>query len=226
MYCRLRLPGRIDMLWHIEMIWRYAMTDQMRYSTELLTSGLRSAREARGLSQRALAAQAKIPQSHLSKIEAGAVDLQLSSLLELARGLDLEVMLVPRKLVPAVEALTRSEERKSQPHQAASWALPELDRISKAARGLHGTPQASKYLQQIIHAAKVLEPAEITSRDYQAIRRVADTLTHLKPGSHALPLVRVAAQTLQAIRNVVTHRAAETPAPQRPAYSLNEEDDA
>jgi transcriptional regulator with XRE-family HTH domain len=199
--------------------------NQKRYSAEPLTSALRSAREARGLSQRALAARAKIPQSHLSKIETGAVDLQLSSLLELARELDLDVMLVPRKFVPAIEALTRSEERKPPTHQTASWALPELTRIGNAARGLQGTPQASKYLQQIIHAAKALESAEISSRDHQAIRRVADMLAHLKPNSDALPRLRDAAQTLQTLRNVLAHRAAATPAPQRPAYSLNEEDE-
>jgi transcriptional regulator with XRE-family HTH domain len=201
------------------------MTDQKRYSTESLTTALRSAREAKGFSQRALAGRAKIPQSHLSKIETGAVDLQLSTLIELARELDLEVMLIPRKLVPAVEALTRSGERKSQPHQRASWALPELARIGNAVRSLQGTPQASKYLQQITHAAKMLEAAAISSRDFQTIRRVADTLTPLKPSSSALPRLIEAARTLQTIRNVLAHRAAETPAPQRPAYSLNEEDE-
>lgn len=201
------------------------MTDQKRYSIEHLVSTLRSAREAKGLSQRVFATQAKIPQSRLSKIESGAVDLQLSSLIEIARELDLEIMLVPRKLVPAVEALTRNDERKSQPNQTASWALPELTRISKAAHSLQSAPQASRYVQQIIRVAKVLEAEEISSRDHQTIRHVAHILTHLKPNSHALPLLREAAQTLQGMSNVLARRAAETPATQRPAYSLNEEDD-
>jgi hypothetical protein len=74
-------------------------------------------------------------------------------------------------------------------------------------------------------AAKALESTNLSSRDYQKIRDVARTLTRLKPNSHALPVLRVAAQTLQTMRNVLVHRASESSAPQRPAYSLNEEDD-
>jgi hypothetical protein len=48
-----------------------------------------------------------VPQSHISKIESGKVDIKTSSLIELARALDLEIMIVPRRLVPAVEALAR-----------------------------------------------------------------------------------------------------------------------
>jgi len=48
------------------------------------------------------------PRSHISKVEKGAVDLRLSSLIELARALDLEFMLVPRPVVPAVRSIIRS----------------------------------------------------------------------------------------------------------------------
>lgn len=54
-----------------------------------------------------------IPQSHLSRLEAGKVDLRTSSLVELARLLDLEVMLVPRTWVPAVRKLTEGDEAQS-----------------------------------------------------------------------------------------------------------------
>ena len=79
----------------------------MTYATEHIAPTLRSAREARGLSQRALSAKVGLPQSHISKIENGAVDLRVSSLVELARALDLELMLVPRKAVSAVHTLAR-----------------------------------------------------------------------------------------------------------------------
>ena len=58
---------------------------------------LRKARGARKLSQRAPSAKAGLPQGHISRIEAGEVDLKLSSLVGLARALDLEPMLVPRR---------------------------------------------------------------------------------------------------------------------------------
>lgn len=81
----------------------------MERAGQHIVAALKAARQRKGLSQRALSAQAGVPQSHISRIERGAVDLQLSSLIELARVLDLEVMAVPRKLVPAVQAFVRAE---------------------------------------------------------------------------------------------------------------------
>ena len=79
----------------------------MPYTAEQIAHTLRSARRAGKLSQRALSARTGVPQSHISKIENGAVDLRVSSLVELARVLDLELMLVPRKTVSAVQAFTQ-----------------------------------------------------------------------------------------------------------------------
>ena len=79
----------------------------MPYVVEYLVKALKSAREAKKLSQRALGEIAGMPQARISKIENAAVDLQASTLIELARALDLDVMLVPRKYVPAVKGLIR-----------------------------------------------------------------------------------------------------------------------
>jgi transcriptional regulator with XRE-family HTH domain len=76
-----------------------------------ISKALRAARERKGISQRQVGRMAGIPQGHISKIEAGAVDLRVSSLIELARSVDLEPMLVPRRLVPAVRYLMRPEPR-------------------------------------------------------------------------------------------------------------------
>ena len=73
----------------------------MAHSIQLLTDALKSAREKRGLSQRAFSQEIGVPQSRISKIESGAVDLRTSNLLALSRALGLVVMLVPRQLVPA-----------------------------------------------------------------------------------------------------------------------------
>ncbi|MEX2454463.1 MAG: helix-turn-helix transcriptional regulator [Rhodospirillaceae bacterium] len=81
----------------------------MNYTIEELAASLRSAREAKGLSQRALSARSGVPQGHISKIENGTVDLRLSSLVQLARALDLELALVPRRALPAVQAIVRGE---------------------------------------------------------------------------------------------------------------------
>ena len=80
----------------------------MTPTTEHIAKTLLAARKRKGLSQRALADLAGVPQSHISRIESGAVDLRLSSLIELARALGLELELVPRAAVPAVQSIARS----------------------------------------------------------------------------------------------------------------------
>jgi len=79
----------------------------MRYVMEDMARTLKSAREARGLSQRELGRRAGVPQGHISRIESGAVDLRLSSLIALARALELEPTLVPRRAMAAVQAIVR-----------------------------------------------------------------------------------------------------------------------
>lgn len=83
----------------------------MHESIAHIAEQLKQARAAKGLSQRALSAKAGIPQSHISKIESGAVNLQLSSLIELSRVLGLEMMLVPQKAAPAAKSLVWSAEK-------------------------------------------------------------------------------------------------------------------
>jgi transcriptional regulator with XRE-family HTH domain len=56
-----------------------------------LLASLKKAREAAGISQRSLAALVGMPQSHISKIEAGKTDIRLSTLIELADALGLDV---------------------------------------------------------------------------------------------------------------------------------------
>lgn len=80
----------------------------MSYLNDKILKSLKRARKAKGLSQRELSAKSGVPQSHISKIENGAVDLRVSSLVALARTLDLELELVPRKTVPAVQSIVRN----------------------------------------------------------------------------------------------------------------------
>jgi transcriptional regulator with XRE-family HTH domain len=67
-----------------------------------LVDTLRSERHRRRMSQSKLGSIVKMPQSHLARIETGVADLRLSTLTEIARALDLEPMLIPKSLVPAV----------------------------------------------------------------------------------------------------------------------------
>lgn len=76
---------------------------------EYLTKSLKSARQEKNLSQRALSLKTGIQQTQISRIESGQADLRVSTLVELARSLDLEVMLIPRSLFPAVNSITQQK---------------------------------------------------------------------------------------------------------------------
>ena len=81
----------------------------MNILVERITSALREARRAKGLSQRQLAERVGITQAQISRIEKALVDPRLSTIVELGRSLELELMLVPRQLVPTVRALERQQ---------------------------------------------------------------------------------------------------------------------
>lgn len=93
---------------------------------EIATS-IRASRQAKALTQKALGQRVGLPQSHISKIEKGVVDLQLSSLVEIARALDLEVKLVPRKALPAVEGAVRAYGTTIETSQLPAYRLDEDD---------------------------------------------------------------------------------------------------
>ncbi|HEV3156749.1 MAG TPA: helix-turn-helix transcriptional regulator [Candidatus Baltobacteraceae bacterium] len=66
---------------------------------------IRQARLTRGLSQTELGKQLGFTQGTVSRAERGS-DLRLGTLMELARALDLELLLAPRRLVPTIRAIT------------------------------------------------------------------------------------------------------------------------
>ncbi len=83
-----------------------------------IAASIKAARKAKGLTQRQLGQRSGLPQSHISKIENGAVDLQLSSLMEIARALELEVTLLPRQALPALKGVLHTHKAPSGPRPA------------------------------------------------------------------------------------------------------------
>ena len=102
------------------------MTLALKHIAKTLGEG----RKSKGLSQRALSALSGVPQGHISNIEAGEVDLRLSSLIELARALDMELMLVPRAAVPAVQSIIRG----SKPAASRNRLAPQPPSDNAPAR--------------------------------------------------------------------------------------------
>ena len=92
---------------------------QEKVQTELSSSPLvhilKRSREDKKLTQTALAEKLGVNQSSIAKIESGQVDLPTSRLIEMARVLGLEVVLIPTEKTGAIQALLKSTRRPKHP---------------------------------------------------------------------------------------------------------------
>ena len=78
---------------------------------EDLRLALKKVRIQRGWTQAELGKRIGLPQTHISGIETGKVVPRFDTLLDLIRALGRDLLLVPRELVPAVQALIRDYQR-------------------------------------------------------------------------------------------------------------------
>ena len=74
-----------------------------------LRDHIKEARAKRGWGQRELGAAVGLPQPHISAIESGEIVPRFDTLLDIVRVLDLDLLLVPRSLVPAVQSLIHAQ---------------------------------------------------------------------------------------------------------------------
>ncbi len=84
---------------------------------------IRKARVSKGLTQSDLGSRIGQPQSAVSRIERGG-DLRVSTLLEMARVLEMEPVLVPKHLVPAVHALLGHALGQGDTHTSGVNSIP------------------------------------------------------------------------------------------------------
>lgn len=90
-----------------------------------IIKSLKKARIERKLTQSELGSKLGLPQSHISKIEQGDTDLRLSTVADMARLLDLELVLVPRHMLPVIKAMIEGKEE-----QKPMWVLDEEREIN------------------------------------------------------------------------------------------------
>lgn len=92
-----------------------------------------AARNSRGWSQAELGRRVGLPQMHISSIETGKTVPRFDTLLDLARVLDYDLLMVPRSLVPAVQTLIRTEAASGGPEPSLYASTedepPEQDEI-------------------------------------------------------------------------------------------------
>lgn len=213
----------------------------MSYATEDVIKTLKQAREAKSLSQRALATQTGVPQSHISKIESGRTDIRLSSLIELARALELDLKLVPRKAVPAVDTVVRTTAPTLAASQASDLtkAVREFNRTLETVRDVRALYPDLGALKQIQDSLQSLKNLESARRDFAAhlatirnayeplqkqleqIRKAAADVPTLPPGT--LRSLSQAADTFRQLRNQIAHGLPPAISLPRPAYHLDED---
>ena len=134
------------------------------YDVRQLAQTLKEALIARGLTHRELAERAGFGQNRLALIEAGQVDLRTSTLVQLARALDLELVLTPRRVLPAVQSLTGS--------QTSRWQ-------DSGRRSVRGTPmRVLRHIQQHITA---LERTHLSSVELTKVKSAVEALVNAGP---------------------------------------------
>lgn len=85
-----------------------------------------AARHKRGWSQAELGRRVGLPQMHVSSIEPGKVAPRFDTLLDVVRVLNRDLLMVPRSLAPANQALIR-DDRRSATADAPERALYAAD---------------------------------------------------------------------------------------------------
>jgi transcriptional regulator with XRE-family HTH domain len=182
------------------------------YSTEDIARTIRQAREAKGLTQRALSEKTGLAQNHISRIETGSTDLQLSTLLELARALDMEMMLVPRNAVPAAQGLVRNLEATGRTSLDLGKSLRRLrssiDRIASAYPSLKDVERLQRLSTAFMNLRLSTEQLQTIQDAARELRRVSQIAPRAKSSSiRDAKRERISQITnqLQNIRNTVVH---------------------
>lgn len=193
-----------------------------------IAANVREARIAKALTQKALGQRVGLPQSHISKIEKGAVDLKLSSLVEIARALELEIKLVPRKALPAVEAAVRAHGATVETSRALSLLneqaqigdrikanFPDLPQVEDFQNAIRSIPRLQFDAAQLKALDKALQPAKRLTTIIEGQGGVAALAKRLEEATSAL----------RHFRKMQVHHAPliENTRP-RPAYRLEEDD--
>lgn len=193
-----------------------------------IAASLKEARAGKSLTQQELGQRVGLPQSHISKIEKGDVDLKLSSLAELARALDLEVKLVPRKALPAVESAVRAQgaareasralatlNDQAQLAQRIKARFPDLAQVDAYQRAIRNIPSLNFDAPTLKALGEALKPA-------QRLKKLFDG-----QGDATLLAKRLeaATQALSTFRNIQVHTPFVETQRQLPAYRLEDDDD-
>ena len=205
------------------------------YAIRNLTQILREARLTGGDSQKELAERAGLGQNRLALIETGEVDLRASTLIQLARALDFELVLVPRRLLPAVQSLTVSIHKSDQQTEHRSVRRSVRRSPSRALRQILGHVAALEReypknveLAQTKRVAKALSDmsADLAFASLQPLRRALFWFARARTNlPEAEKFIAKGSAQLRELRQTVPQSAhlERRPRPEPAAYGLEDE---
>lgn len=198
----------------------------MGYETDAIAASLKEARTSKGLTQRELSVMARVPQAQISRIEAGTVDPRTTSLIALAHALDMELALVPRKAMPAVKSISRQSV--SHNGKINSLTVKELNRISETLRALQVEMPALEGLGELQKSFADLQRFRPQTIEPDILKNLRKTIDQIQVPARSLEAVTRSQEAMKALRNQLAHApiAAKPDDRQKPAYSLDEDDDA
>ncbi len=194
----------------------------MAYKTEHITQQIRAAREARHMSQRELSARSGLTQSHISQIERGTMEPGLASLVDVARALDLEIVLAPKKLMPAIGNIldsasamndTLTSEQRTLVGRIDRWLAERRDRFAIISDA-----------DSLKDSLALLRHLPLSADELEKFRDLAMILQRWQSEPPPAKQVSEFARAIRSLRNAAVHRDRDDAVP-RSAYALDEEDD-
>lgn len=200
----------------------------MNAGIEEIAATVREARIAKALTQKELGQRVGLPQSHISKIEKGAVDLKLSSLVDIARALDLEITLVPRKALPAVKGAMRAQGATVETSRALRLLNEQANIAERIKANFPDLSQVESFQNAIQSIARLqFDAVQLKALD-KALQptKPLKTIIEAQDGTAALakPLEE-ATSALRHFRDIQLQRAPLIePGRQLPAYRLEKDD--
>jgi transcriptional regulator with XRE-family HTH domain len=96
---------------------------------------LKEARRKHNWTQTELGQRLGLPQMHISGIESGKIVPRFDTLLDLVRVLDYDLLMVPRSLVPALQALIRDQRNQDQHRPEGERSLYAAEEDESETKG-------------------------------------------------------------------------------------------
>lgn len=203
----------------------------MSYAASELLSQLRAARLAQGLSQRELGERIGLPQSNIARLESGGTDPSLSKIIELARALDLDLQLIPRKALPAIHGTMRANELAIDPYDATIRALQSIRNLGNALARLE--PPQFEISEDLRKTLANLERLRFDQTQFRALNDAIKPLQRSLERMQETGFVptewerrtRESEARLRDLRNRMAHGAPLDQSHLKPAFSLEDDDD-